>query len=222
MKNNVLIIAAHPDDEILGCGGTIAKHIFNNDLVTILFICDGETSREKNLQQLQYRNKSAKKASKLLGCQDPIFLNFPDNRLDSVIFLEIVQKIELYIEKIKPNIIYTHHYNDLNIDHQLTCKSVITACRPLPGHYVKSIFLFEVMSSSEWGIFNEKFIPNKFIDITVHKDKKEEALKVYKNEMRDYPHPRSKKNIDAIEQLRGSVSNIEYAEAFQIYRQIIS
>ena len=221
MNNNVLIVAAHPDDEVLGCGGTIAKHVEEKYTVTIIFICDGETSRSKKIQNLKARNESAEKVSELLGCQKPIFFNFPDNKLDSIIFLEIVQKLESYIIKIKPNIIYTHHYNDLNIDHQLTCKSLITACRPLPKSFVKSIYLFEIPSSTEWSISNDKFSPNKFIDITSYKSKKDKALDLYKEEMRDFPHPRSKKAISAIENLRGVISNVEFAEAFQIYRQIL-
>tara|TARA_B100001250_G_C19646070_1_gene720420 strand:+ start:117 stop:785 length:669 start_codon:yes stop_codon:yes gene_type:complete len=220
MKNNIIVFAAHPDDEVLGCGGTIARHASEGDIVTVVFACDGESSRENGKEKINSRYKSAAAVSKILGCNEPIFLNFKDNRLDDYNLLDIVKKIEEIINKIKPSIVYTHSKNDLNIDHQLIFKSVLTACRPLPGSTVQSIFSFEIPSSTEWNISEDTFIPQRYVNITKFVEKKTKALKMYDSEMRNFPHPRSYKVIEAIQNFRGATSGFNAAEAFAIIREI--
>lgn len=216
--NKVLIIAAHPDDEVLGCGATIAKHVKVGDEVQIVFLADGFGAREVG----NNRDHQANKASKILGCEQPIFLNFPDNQLDTIPLLEIVKEIEMIVTKFKPSIVYTHHFGDLNIDHVIANKAVLTACRPQPGFCVNRILSFEIPSSTEWQFSgkNEVFHPNWYNNVTSTFSMKIEALNVYKSEMRDWPHPRSNASIEHLAKWRGSSVGIELAEAFILLRNI--
>jgi len=222
MNKKILVVAAHPDDEVLGCGGTMARHASNGDKVHVLFMSAGVGSREniKN-DEVNERRICAKQASKILGSQSPQFLNFPDNRMDSVDLLDIVQPLEKLIEKIKPEVVYTHHIGDLNIDHQITHKAVVTACRPQPGFCVKEIFAFEVLSSTEWQTSEYlPFIPNVYFDISNQIEKKCKALKFYDNEMRQSPHSRSIDNTIRLNALRGNSVGVDYAEAFILIRSL--
>ena len=147
----ILVVAAHPDDEVLGCGGTIAKHISEGDEVHTLFIADGVKSRTKRVKNdFEDRNKACNLAQSFLRIKSTNFLEFPDNKLDSIPLLNIIQKIESIIEKIRPKIVYTHHHGDLNIDHKITHNATLTACRPLPDSSVKEIYGFEVISSTDF------------------------------------------------------------------------
>jgi len=214
----VLVVAAHPDDEALGCGATIAKHTQNGDEVQIVFLSDGFSSRKNG----EKRNNLAIQSSEVLSCKKPIFLNLPDNRLDTIPFLEIVQKIEGVISDFQPRIVYTHHIGDLNIDHQIANKAVMTACRPQPGFCVKEIYAFEVLSSTEWQALGVKsFCPNVFIDITSYIDIKKQVLEVYSEEMRPPPHSRSIDNAIRLSALRGNSVGVYFAEAFVLIRNII-
>ncbi len=142
MEQKVLVIAAHPDDEVLGCGGTIAKHVKNGDEVNVVILAEGLTSRDlkrnrkKRKNELSELSKIAEKANKLLGVKSLILHDFPDNRMDSLDCLEVIKKVEIYIEKFKPNIVYTHHSGDVNIDHRIIHEAVVTACWPISHHSV--------------------------------------------------------------------------------------
>jgi LmbE family N-acetylglucosaminyl deacetylase len=222
MSKTVLVVAAHPDDEVLGCGGTIARHVDNGDKVRVVFMSDGVSSRvnTKN-DEKDKRRECAEKASKILGAHHPIFLNFPDNQMDTVPLLEVIQSLEKIINNIKPEIIYTHYSSDLNIDHQITNKAVMTACRPLPNFCVKEIYSFEVLSSTEWSNqYNTSFNPNYFIDITSTESKKVKAIMMYNQEMREYPHSRSVKAIQALISIRGASVGVTSAESFIVNRII--
>lgn len=228
VKNKILIIAAHPDDEVLGCGGTIARFAKMGNRIFCLFLGKGKTSRyyqEKKSaikREQTILEKEAKEAAKILGISELFFENFPDQKYDSIPLLNIVKAIEKIKEKLKPNIIFTHHAGDLNLDHQVTLKAVLTACRPLKRETVKKIYSFEIPSSTEWGIPKRKdyFVPNVFIDISNTFRKKIKALKTYKSELREYPHPRSEEAILAIAKRWGSVAGLKYAEAFELMRWI--
>jgi N-acetylglucosamine malate deacetylase 1 len=216
---NILVVAAHPDDEILGCGGAIARHVYAGNQVNILIVAEGATSRDdetsENVKSLQ---QVALAAANVLGAQPPRFLEFPDNRLDSIDLLTIIKHIESYIEEIQPEAIYTHHGGDLNIDHRLVHEAVITACRPLPGSCVKRIFSFESPSSTEWATtaIGPTFAPVHFIDISTVLDKKMDALRCYKIEMRAFPHVRSIEAMEAVAKVRGAQVGMTAAEAFQV------
>ena len=225
MKNSnstVVVFAAHPDDDILGCGGTIAKLTQEGSKVHIVFLADGESSRGDitDINSLiQQRKQNAKKALKILGCDSIEFLGFPDNRLDSLDLLDVVKKIEGFIDAYKPYTIFTHYAHDLNIDHQITHNAVVTACRPQPGHCVKELLFFEVPSSTEWNL-SKAFMPNYFVDISSTLSLKIDALNAYKNEMKSFPHPRSIKAIESLSYYRGASSGCGAAEAFIIGRKI--
>ena len=214
----ILIIAAHPDDEVLGCGATIAKHTQNGDLVQVIFLADGFSSRANG----KIRNNAATKASKILGCIPPLFLNFPDNELDTVPLLNIVKKIEKVINSFNPTIVYTHHFGDLNIDHCIAHKAVSIACRPQPGLSITRIMSFEILSSSEWQLAGAKnvFQPNWFEDVNDTYSLKQEAISAYDFEMREWPHSRSSENLINLAKLRGASVGINLAEAFVVLRVI--
>ncbi len=220
----ILVIVAHPDDEILGCGGTIAKYVKKGSSVSVLFLSDGEMSRLSNRinKKIFYRKKCALKAMKCLGVKKSYFEDLPDNSFDTEGMLNIVKKIEEYIKKINPDTILTHHYDDLNIDHQITSKAVITACRPRLNNSVNLILFFEILSSTEWNISSKKqtFRPNWFEDISRFINVKTRAMKCYPKELRKTPHSRSLNTIKALSVFRGSSAGLKYAEAFELGRKI--
>jgi len=220
----VLVVVAHPDDEVLGCGGAIAKHVSNGDQVFVIFMADGVTSRDGHTpgNELDTRKKAACNSCKILGTETPVFLDFPDNQMDTVSLLSIVKKLEDEIKSIQPNVVYTHHSGDLNIDHRLTHQAVMTVFRPIPGQSVKKIYTFEVLSSTEWnsGSFNRPFIPNYYVDITATIDTKLLALDEYREEMSDYPHSRSTEAVIALSKYRGATVGINSSEAFMLEREL--
>lgn len=220
MSKKILVVAAHADDEVLGCGGAIARHVAEGDHVHVVFMADGVGSRGENEpNQLIIRNCARDKAMKILGVKKFQSLNFPDNRMDSLPLLDIVQTLEPILEKVQPTRVYTHHQGDLNVDHRITNQAVMTACRPLPGSSVREIMTFEVMSSTEWsapGIAS--FVPNAFIDISHYLPMKLEALAAYDMEMRSVPHSRSVAHIEVLARHRGNCVAVEAAEGFEVVR----
>jgi LmbE family N-acetylglucosaminyl deacetylase len=221
MSKQILVVAAHPDDEVLGCSGTIACHVSDGDKVYVVFMSDGVTSRtgvESN--EVEVRKQAAKDAGNILGIvQSPRFLGFPDNRMDTVALLDIVQTLEQVINEIEPEVVYTHHLGDLNIDHKITHQAVMTACRPQPEFCVREIYSFEVLSSTEWST-NNPFIPNYFVDISDTLELKVSAIKAYSSELRTFPHARSIESIKALAKYRGASMGIRAAEAFKVERLI--
>jgi len=220
----ISIIVAHPDDEVLGCGGTIAKLSQENDIYTLI-LGEGITSRDipekQKRQELTQLINNAKKANKILGVKKVYFETFPDNQFDKVPILNIVKVIERHIQKINPEVIYTHHFGDLNIDHQMVHKAVLTAARPIENYSVKKLLACEILSSSEWGYQQKNiFIPNTYVNISETINKKLEAMKCYKSEIRDYPHPRSIDGIKVLAKKRGLEVGLEFAEAFTLIRAI--
>lgn len=218
----VLIVAAHTDDEALGCGGTIARHVAEGDTVYAVFMADGVSSRaQADQEDLENRNAAAERAREILGIQENFYLGLPDNRLDSLPLIEVVQRLEPIIRKLQPNIIYTHHHGDLNVDHRITHQVVLTACRPMPGSRVQAIYAFEVMSSTEWATpIAEPFLPNHYVDISDQINTKMDALRAYQLEMRDAPHSRSFEHLSHLAQHRGYTVGVMAAEAFVVVRTV--
>lgn len=227
MSEITAIIAAHPDDEVLGCGGTAIAHARRGDAVHILILAEGLTSRDETRDaparaaELDAWRDTARCAGALLGAQSVQFAGLSDNRMDSLDLLDIVKQVEAFLAPLKPQRIYTHHGGDLNIDHRLTHQAVVTAARP-QGPGSASLLFFEVPSSTEWatpGSF-APFLPNWYQDIAACLDAKMAALAVYASELRPWPHARSLEAIRDLARLRGAQVGLPAAEAFMLGRLV--
>ena len=227
MKRTILVIAAHPDDELLGVGGTIRKLTNQGAECHAVIVGEGVTSRSDKRSDvdscaLMELKKDAQAASKIVGYKTIEFCELPDNRLDSMDLLDIIKVIMPYIEKYRPETIFTHHHGDLNIDHRIVCEAVLTACRPIGHYFVERIYAFETPSSTEWNYIYEKpFTPNVYFDVTDTIDTKIEGMKCYRSESARYPHPRSAEALKALAEYRGSNVGVEMAEAFICMREVI-
>jgi LmbE family N-acetylglucosaminyl deacetylase len=229
VSETVLVVVAHADDEVLGAGGTIARHHENGDTVCLLVVADGVSARYScasdpaAIPEMNQREAAAQAAADLLGIQEVTFLRFPDNRCDTVSTLDIVKAIEAVLRKLRPTTVYTHYLNDLNLDHRVVHQALVTACRPLPGQTVKKILGFEVLSSTEWelGTGTSMFRPSYFVDISEYLGRKLDAMAAYKAEINSFPHPRSMEVIRAKSIVRGAEVGLEAAEAFVVIREIV-
>ncbi len=224
---NILIIAAHPDDEILGCGGTILKNTNLKNKVNVLYISDGvggrfnDKSDKKKKYEIIKRKNMAIKASKYAKFKIIDFLGLENLELSRYKHNFINNKIFEVLKKTRPDVIFTNHPGDNNIDHKITFESTFTACRPNNYFNIKELYTYEVPSSTDWASpLSKRFIPKKFVDITKFYKKKRKLLNCYRKELRKYPHPRSIKNIDALETYRGGFCGVEKAEAFDVIRII--
>lgn len=237
---SILTIAAHPDDEVLGCGGTIAKLTAAGHSVSVLIFTDGVSARVygkylNGAEQLRLeceiseRRIAARSAATILGVRNVTLLGLLDQQLDAVRLIELTQDVEKKIKDLKPERVYTHSKHDLNLDHQLVAKAVLTATRPGVTS-VREVYAFEVPSSTEWA-FNNGFKPNIFEDIScyckgwydsseipTYLDMKLKALHCYESELRPFPHPRSEEVVRALAAWRGATAGVSAAEAFEVYR----
>jgi len=225
MSKKILIVAAHPDDEVLGCFATVAKLINKGYEAYTLILGEGKRSRENteepnnHKKELEILNNEIIKANKKIGIKKVFIESFPDNRFDSVDLLDIVKVVSKIKNKIKPNIIFTHYEKDLNIDHQITYKAVITATRPMKDETVKQIYSFEILSSTEWN-YPLSFSPDTFFEVDKTINKKVDAMKMYRSELCKYPHPRSLKAIKLNAKYHGMRVGKKYVEAFKSVRII--
>ncbi|MDP6781753.1 MAG: PIG-L deacetylase family protein [Alphaproteobacteria bacterium] len=229
-SKRILVVASHPDDEVLGCGGTMAVHADAGDVVDVLIVVEGATSREAKRDTeaqagaLTALQQSACDAAVVLGARKPHFLGMPDNRLDGMELLDVIKPIEALINELKPQVIYTQHGGDLNIDHRIVHQAVVTACRPAPGACVRAIYGYETASSTEWASANMGgvFHPVRFVDISKTLERKRKAMGCYGSEMRPFPHARSFEGLEALARWRGVNAGVEAAEAFTVVREISS
>ena len=211
----ILVIAAHPDDEMLGCGGTIKKFIASGCEVVTAIVAKGRPSEQRRI------NKFSKLANSQLGVKKVIFINYPNLKLETYPLHTIVEKLSCLIDTYEPDVVLTHFSGDINSDHQITFQAVLTAARPLPGKKALEILCFETVGSTEWGVTkNESFRPNFFVDITDTIDDKMKALRHYDVEMRPAPHPRSYEGVRLLAGVRGMTIGVRYGEAFEIVRRI--
>lgn len=224
---NVLVVAAHPDDELLGCGGTMARLAKEGHTVHVAILGEGITSRHSEREQaepedLKRLHASSQAVADLLGAKRLSLHGLPDNRFDSVPLLKIIKIVEELIDGFRPAVVYTHHGGDLNVDHQILSRAVLTATRPVQGHPAREVALFEIASSTEWAFqqLGSVFAPNVFIDISETLNLKLEGMRRYETEGRSFPHPRSPEALKAIAQRWGSVVGCHAAEAFQLVRLI--
>lgn len=226
MHKSILVVAAHPDDEALGCGGTIARLSQEGAAVHVAFLADGVTSRAHvaatDQGGLQARRAAAGMACEILGVRSLTFGDFPDNRCDTVPLLSLVQPIEGLIAKFRPDTLFTHHAGDVNVDHRLVYQAAVTACRPQPGSTIKTFLSFEVPSSTEWQPPGSApvFAPDWFVDISESLSRKLAALDAYSAEMRAWPHPRSRQGVEHLARWRGATVGVDAAEAFVLGRRI--
>ena len=229
MFESILVVAAHPDDEVLGCGGTIAHHADAGDQVQVLIMAEGATSRQQQRDRLQASDElstlaeAAQTAGSILGAAGVELLDLPDNRLDSLDRLDLIKHIEQRINRYQPQVVYVHHAGDVNVDHRRLHEAVVTACRPTPTHSVKQLLSFEVASSSEWQPPGSAppFLPNWFVDISDQWLRKREALLAYSSEMRSWPHARSLEALEYLARWRGAQVGVEAAEAFCLLRHLV-
>lgn len=224
MKEKILVVAAHSDDETLGCGGSIARHVAEGDEVAVLFMTDGVGSRLRTAESAaDERHTASGRALGILGCRTYERFDFPDNALDSVPLLSIAQAIEKFCSTWgQPDVVYTHHPADLNIDHRLTHAATMVCFRPQPQGRGKPhvILSFEVPSSTGWHGSVSTFQPNFHQDVTKFLRAKVSALEAYSEEMRPWPHARSIPAVEALARYRGSTVGCDAAEAFTIERMI--
>ncbi len=224
---NVLVVGAHPDDEILGCGGTMARLVREGHEVRIAILAEGISSRyphreDADQQQLQHLHARAQQAADKVGAKELVLCKLPDNRLDTVPLLDVVRTVEDLVARFRPDIIYTHHPGDLNIDHGVAYRAVLTATRPMSGQCVRDVYAFEVPSSTEWAFQSlaPPFRPNVFVDIADSLETKIAALACYDTEIRKFPHPRSAEALRAIATRWGSVVGLQAVEAFELIRSV--
>lgn len=227
--SKVLVVAAHPDDELLGCGGTMAGHVARGDEVVVAFLAEGLTARdprrdvEKRSEEMTRLRQAARAANGVLGVGAVEFFDFPDNRLDSVDRLDLIKVVEDLLARHQPELLYTHHAGDLNVDHRRVQEAVVTACRPIQGQCsVRTMLFFEVASSTEWQVPHSlpPFCPNWFVNIESTLESKLSALKHYDGELRPFPHPRSAQAVEALARVRGAASGYHAAEGFMLGRRL--
>lgn len=221
-----LVIAAHPDDEILGCGGTMANMSQAGHEVHIAILGEGITSRhdqrDGNDSAIDQLHQCSQKAGELVGAASVRNLSLPDNRFDTLPTLEVVKVIESLIDEFQPETVFTQHGGDLNIDHVVTYRATLTATRPMKGCPIKSVYAYEVASSTEWafGQFAPRFTPHVFVDIAETLEAKIAAMESYESEARPFPHPRSPEALRAIATRWGSQVGMSAAEVFSVVREI--
>lgn len=229
-NETIAVIAAHPDDEVLGCGGTIAKFALFGCDIQVLFLADGVSSRYPNQDlskwehELIKRRTSAKNASREMGLESsPVFLDFPDNSLDSIPLLVITREIEAFLKLRNPSLILTHFPEDLNIDHAVVARATLTAARPGVLATTPDIWCFEIPSSSELAMNTSArgFTPNTFVDISQTLGTKMRAIESYEYEMREHPNPRSTIAMESLITWRGASICVPAAEAFVVARQLL-
>jgi LmbE family N-acetylglucosaminyl deacetylase len=227
--DRVLVVVAHPDDEVLGCGATICKIICNGGAVRVLILGEGSSCRypqqmlgsDQVCHEMLQRRQFAEEALTVLGATDAVFGNLPCGRFDTTPIIDIGKQIEIQIADFQPDTVITHFAGDANSDHRITFNAVIAATRPVPKGVVRTVLSFETPSSTEWR-FVDAFAPNFFIDVTEYIDLKIKAFDCYsETEARPFPFPRCEQGLRTYASFRGMQVGVQCAEAFQLVRSVI-
>jgi LmbE family N-acetylglucosaminyl deacetylase len=220
-----LCVAAHPDDEVLGAGATLAILADRGVETHVLMLGEGMGARydqdRRPEEEIAKLRDDAVAAAEILGAT-PHQLALPDNRFDSIPLLDVVRAVERVKEEVQPDLVFTHHPGDLNVDHVVTCNAVLTAFRPLPDEQPATLLAFETLSSTEWNVPANRapFCPNVYVDAEPGLERKIAAMAAYGSEIRDWPHPRSEKGIIVAAQRWGMTVGIAAAEAFSLLRSV--
>lgn len=219
----VLVISPHPDDEVLGCGGAIARHADQGDEVHVLVATRGIPELFPP-EQVERTRQEMQAAHKILGVTRVHFLDFPAPELDSVPIRKLAEKIGETIQEMQPPVVYLPYRGDLHVDHQMVYHATLVATRPINNCPVQQLLCYETLSETEWGspASGDHFVPNVFIDIAKYLSRKLEALMCYQSQLKEFPHPRSLQAIEALAHLRGSTVSLKAAEAFMLVREIIA
>ena len=220
----ILVVGAHPDDEVLGVGGTITLAVEESSQVDVLIVTDGVSAQYKGQQNMAERREShLEDCCKKLGVANVTQWEFPDMRLDSISQIELNTAFESYFLEHQYDVVFVHHPYDINKDHQVTFESLMVALRPVPGREVSYILTYYTPSSSEWSAHSREniFCPNLYVDISETLDKKIDALGMYEDEMRPYPHPRSFENVMNLAKVYGSQVGLRAAEPFCLIRGVL-
>jgi LmbE family N-acetylglucosaminyl deacetylase len=224
MSQRILVIAAHPDDEVLGVGGTMARHIQKGDQVSVLIVTDGVTARHTVTEP---QKMATRKACQILGVEAVNFANLPDQRLDALPLLDVIEPIYTLVKELRPQVVYTHHRGDANQDHRRIFEATLVAVRPFGNNPVERVLCYEVASSTEWGppLTDWAFLPNVYVDISPTLELKIQALAAYQetfqSEVKPFPHPRSSEALYIYAQQRGVTVGLPAAEAFVLIRELI-
>lgn len=216
----VLVIAPHMDDEVLGCGGVIAKHLKNKDDVFVCFIANRIYHHRFDKEKNDIEKLHAMEAKKILGYKQAVFLELNDERLD-ISIQDIIILLEKYVNKIKPAVVYVPFQGDNNQDHRAVFDAARVVLRPVAAPFINSVYMYEIPSSTEQlpSLADTAFLPNYYVNIKKYIPKKFQAFRCYKTEKRPYPHPRSEEALKVLSRKRGIEIGFEYAEAFMVLRQ---
>lgn len=218
--STVLVVAAHPDDEVLGAGATLARHVDSGDDVHAIVVSEGASSRYPTEAESELA-RAAQRSAEIIGFSSLRLLGLPDQRLDALPLIEVVQTLEPMIADLRPSTIYTHSTSDVNVDHGVVARAVWTSCRPYAAPWLSSIYAFETPSSTEWSAPGDtRFDPTLFVDVDAHLQRKLDAMACYEQELRDYPHPRSLRALRERSAYWGSHVGLANAEPFEVLRRI--
>jgi LmbE family N-acetylglucosaminyl deacetylase len=218
----VMVIAAHPDDEVLGVGGTVARHAAAGDQVTALIVSEGATSRYPSGADEELR-AAARAAAARLGAGEPRFLGLRDQHLDALPVLEVIRPIEAALGELRPEVVYTHHWGDLNRDHRVVAEAALVACRPVAAAAPRRVLCFETPSSTEWSPADlaPRFAPTVFVDVAATLEAKLAAMACYPTEVRPHPHPRALESLRARAAYWGQHAALASAEPFVLAREVV-
>ena len=225
--DRILVVTAHPDDEVLGMGGTIAKLVAEGNEVFLAIVTDGSSAQYRASDALneiiEKKRLATEKSAHILGIKQIIYCGLPDMRLDTVPHIEVNAAIESVVNDIKPDVVYTHFYGDVNMDHRCVYESTLVAVRPVPGQSVREVYCYSVPSSTEWSPLSAStaFLANVYMDIEQYAQSKYAALAEYCTELRDYPHPRSLEAIEKLDEAIGLTVGLKRAESFVLLRRVV-